>query len=315
MTGHDGSSSDGMFATRGGVSGGVGAAASTTSASNAVLTEGFSDGARGVRLYHCEFVPKPPAATGAVVVLMHGYGEHCRRYDELASELAARGHVVCLFDARGHGRSGGQRGYVRKYDDYVTDYAAFARRMRARHAPRPLVAMGHSNGGLIALQAIRAGLDGARGLVLTGPLLGLRAARKAVPDAVARALSALLPRLPAPNGIRSEDLTRDLALREAHRRDGRVHRVVTARWYWEMTLAARAALADAQRVTLPLLIVQGVDDPLVDPAIVAEFHERVGSADKRLVLRPGELHEVLNETERRRTFDTIGEWIERIATA
>jgi acylglycerol lipase len=315
MTGRDGSSSDGMFEARSRGSDGVGAAAGVLGASTTELTEGSSDGVRGARLYHCEFVPKRPAATGAVVALMHGYGEHCRRYDELASELAGRGHVVCLFDARGHGRSSGQRGHVRDYGDYVADYAAFARRVRARHAPRPLVAMGHSNGGLIALRAIQAGLDGARGLVLTGPLLGLRAERKAVPDAVARALSALLPRLPVPSGIRSEDLTHDPELREAHRRDGRVHGVATARWYWEMTLAARAALAGAQRVTLPLLIVQGADDPLVDPAIVAEFHERAGAADKRLVLRPGELHEVLNETERRRTFDTIGEWIERIATA
>jgi alpha-beta hydrolase superfamily lysophospholipase len=94
-----------------------------------------------------------------------------------------------------------------------------------------------------------------------------------------------------------------------------VHRFATERWHWDKTLAARAALALAQRVTLPLWNVQGDDDPLDDPGIVAEFHERVGSADKRLVLRPGELHEVLNETERRRTFDTIGEWIERIATA
>jgi alpha-beta hydrolase superfamily lysophospholipase len=315
MTGSDGFRSDGMFEAREGASGGVGARAIAAGTSHVELMESSSDGVGGVRLYHCEFVPKRPVAGGALVALMHGYADHCRRYDEVASELAARGHVVCLFDARGHGRSGGQRGYVREFGDYVADYAAFVRRVRGRHGARPLIAMGHSNGALIALRAVQAGLEGARGLVLTGPLFRLRAARKAVPDAMARVLSALLPRLPVPNGIRSEDLMHDPTLREAHRRDGRVHRIATARWYWEMTLAGRAALAGAERVTLPLLIVQGTDDPLVDPALVAEFHERAGAADKQLVLRPGELHEVLNETERRRTFDTIAEWIERVATA
>src|SRR5690606_31725611 len=129
-----------------------------------------------------------------------------------------------------------------------------ARRARARHPARPLVPFGHSNGALIVLRAVQAGVEGAVGLVLTGPLLGLPPARRAVPDPLARLLSAALPRLPVPNGIRSEDLTHDEALREAHRRDRRVHRVATPRWYWEMTLAARAALADAGRVTLPLLI-------------------------------------------------------------
>lgn len=306
--GRDGSSSDGMFEAR------AEAARDPASAPRVDVRETAFEGVRGVRLYHCEFVPER-SGTGAVVALMHGYGEHCRRYDELASELARRGHVVCLFDARGHGRSGGQRGHVHEYADYVTDYMAFVRRARARHAARPLIALGHSNGGLIALRAVQAGLDGVRGLVLTGPLLELRAARRAVPDAVARALSAALPRLPVPSGIRSEDLTHDPRLIDAHRKDRRVHRVATARWYWEMTLAARAARAEARRVTLPLLIIQGADDPVVEPAIVAEFHARAGSSDKRLVERPGELHEVLNETRRRESFDIIADWIERLAAA
>lgn len=308
MAGRDGSSSDGMFEARG--AGGPRAPGS----SDVEIRESAFEGVRGVRLYHREFIPERPGA-GAVVALMHGYGEHCRRYDELAAELARRGHVVSSFDARGHGQSGGQRGFVRDYADYVADYLAFSRRVRARHGARPLVVLGHSNGGLIVVRAVQSGLEAARGVVLTGPLLALRAARKAVPDAVARALSAALPRLPVPNGIRSEDLTHDAQLREAHRRDGRVHGVATARWYWEMTLAARVALAEAQRVTLPLLIIQGADDPIVDPGIVAEFHARAGAADKRLIVRPGELHEVLNETGRRESFGIIADWIERVISA
>lgn len=162
------------------------------------------------------------------------------------------------------------------------------------------------------LRAVQAGVEGAVGLVLTGPLLGLPPARRAVPDPLARLLSAALPRLPVPNGIRSEDLTHDEALREAHRRDRRVHRVATPRWYWEMTLAARAALADAGRVTLPLLILLGADDPVVDRDRVAELHARVGSADKQLVVRPGELHEVLNESCRAESFGLIASWMERV---
>ncbi|HTV20682.1 MAG TPA: alpha/beta fold hydrolase, partial [Polyangiaceae bacterium] len=150
-----------------------GVAAPTPAASADVdVREWHHDGKHGVRLYHCEFVPQRPTATGAVVALMHGYGEHCRRYDEFAFELARRGHVVCMLDARGHGQSGGQRGYVLDYADYVADYAAFVERVRARHGARPLVVMGHSNGGLIVVRALQAGLEGARGLLLTGPLLG-----------------------------------------------------------------------------------------------------------------------------------------------
>jgi alpha-beta hydrolase superfamily lysophospholipase len=267
-------------------------------------------------LYHCEFVPdrRDESGVGALVVLMHGYGEHCRRYDEVARYLAQGGHVVCALDARGHGRSPGQRGYVSDYGDYLHDLAAFVALARARHGTRPLVLLGHSNGGLIVLRAVQTGVVGdVRGLMLTSPLLGLRP-KRTIPDFAARALSALAPRLPVPNGIHSEDLTHDPALREAHRRDRWVHGVATPRWYWTMTLASRAALDEAQRVSVPLLIAQAELDPIVDPAIVAEFHARAGSADKRLIVRSGEFHEVLNETRRQELFAISSAWMAQVAS-
>ena len=278
------------------------------------ISEGYLEREGGLRLYHCEFVPERLGSgpAGVVVALMHGYGEHCRRYDELARFLARRGHAVCLLDARGHGKSQGQRGYVREYAEYVHDFAAFVERVVARHRDRPLCVLGHSNGGLVALRAIQAGLGGVRGLVLTGPLLGLRAKRKAVPDAVARVLSSALPRLPLPNGIRAEDLTHDPELIASHRQDRRVHGVATPRWYWSMTLAARQALAEAPSVTLPLLCVQGELDPIVDPERVRELFSRVSSADKQLLVRSGELHEVLNELGRAELFGTIASFLERV---
>src|SRR5688572_6837863 len=120
MTGTDGSSSGGMF-------------------EGLQMTEGFFEPRRGLRMYHCELSPEPShPSRGSVIVLMHGYGEHCRRYDELSRHLARRGHAVCRFDARGHGRTAGQRGYVRDYGEYVDDLAAFIELVRSRFGARPL---------------------------------------------------------------------------------------------------------------------------------------------------------------------------------
>jgi alpha-beta hydrolase superfamily lysophospholipase len=316
MSTTDGSRADGLFEAQAEA---VGTPATSAGAPGVRFSESSFEREPGLRLYHCEFVPDRLERGAALVVLMHGYGEHCRRYDDFARYLARRGHVVCSMDARGHGRSQGQRGYVRAYADSVDDFADFVRRAQVRHASAstskglPLVVLGHSNGGLIAVRAVQAGVLEPRGLVLTSPLLGLRHQRRAVPDAVARVLSAVVPRLPAPNGIRSEDLTHDPVLLEAHRRDRWVHGVATSRWYWSMTLATRAALAAAPSVRLPLLIAQAELDPIVDPAAVAAFYARAGSADKRLIVRPGAHHEVLNETARHELFAIASEWIERVA--
>jgi acylglycerol lipase len=331
-----------MSARRGLDSGGVSVrdtpSGNAAEGADVITRESTFERAPGLELYQCDFLPRrleagapsdgapvdgrndsgtdgaPGAGEGgAVLVVMHGYAEHCRRYDELGAHLARRGHVVSAFDARGHGRSPGQRGHIRSYEESVADFAAFVAHVRARHPERPLFALGHSNGGLIALRAVQAGLAPLRGLVLTSPLLRLRERRRPVPDAVASALSRALPWLPLPNGIEARDLTHDLELQRAHARDPWVHRVATPRWYWSSTLAGRAALADAARVTLPLLIAQGELDPLVDPASVAELYARAASLDKRLVVRAGELHEVLNERGRVELYALIADWLERVA--
>lgn len=278
--------------------------------------ESYLERERGLRLYSCEFVPEPRAAggAGAVLVVMHGYGEHCRRYDELARHLTKRGHRVCALDARGHGRSSGPRGHVLRFEQYVEDLTAFVAQVAARHS-QPVFLLGHSNGGLIALRAVQRGLAGVRGLVLTSPLLGLRERKKPVPDAVARALSWALPWLPLPNGIQARELTHDLALQAAREGDRWCHGVATPRWYWTATLAGREALAQAEALTVPLLLAQGEQDPIVDPALAVQFYERAGCADKQLSLRRGELHEVLNETARAELYGLVAEFIERRAGA
>ena len=283
-------------------------------------SESYLERPAGVRLYQCHWhaaVPLPASASvpGPIVVLMHGFAEHCRRYDEFAEYLLGAGVGVSRFDARGHGRSSGQRGYVARFEEYVEDLQAFVRQVSERSPGCPLVLLGHSNGGLIAIRALQQGLPGVRGLVLSNPLLGLRAARKPVPDALARLLSWGAGRLPLPNGVRPQDLTSEPAILAALLRDPWIHRWATPRWYWSTTVAGLAALAEAELVTLPLLAVLGELDPLVDPACVTQFYERAASRDKRLVTRRGELHEVLNEVDRRSLFELISTWVVRVCDA
>jgi alpha-beta hydrolase superfamily lysophospholipase len=286
---------------------------------NSARAEGHFEAGDGARLFYVENGPLflehggKAAAPRAVVVLMHGFGEHCGRYDAFAEYLSQRGHVVSRFDARGHGQSSGRRGHVRDFDDYVRDLSAFSREATRRYVGSPLVLLGHSNGGLVTLRAVQLGLLEPRALVLTGPLLRLR--KKPAPDVVAKFLSWAVPGLPLPSGIETKDLTHDPELLAAHAADRWVHHVATPRWYWSMKQASERALADASCLTLPLLVVCGELDPVVDPAGAKELHARAASRDKELVERAGEYHEVLNETNRRELFERIAAWLERVLGA
>src|SRR6266498_3915711 len=104
----------------------------------------------------------------ARVVVVHGYAEHLGRYDEFVARLEGRNFECHRFDLRGHGHSGGVRGHVARFDDYVADLRLVVEHVRK---DRPLFVVGHSLGGLISLEYVRRHPDGCRGLAVSSPFL------------------------------------------------------------------------------------------------------------------------------------------------
>lgn len=97
---------------------------------------------------------------------------------------------------------------------------------------------------------------------------------------------------------------------EAYRDDPLVHRVATARWYTETLAAQAAALDDAHRISLPILIIQGEEDRLADVAATRRFAAACGSPDLTLKLYAGLYHETLNELGKTRVWQELSDWLE-----
>jgi alpha-beta hydrolase superfamily lysophospholipase len=93
---------------------------------------------------------RPEGRPRSALVIVPGLKDHGGRYAEAAERLALEGHAVYVFDLRGHGLSAGERAYVRSFDDYVADLAAYVAFVRAREPGAPLFVFGHSMGGAIA---------------------------------------------------------------------------------------------------------------------------------------------------------------------
>ena len=107
-----------------------------------------------------------------LAVVVHGYGEHAGRYEELAEVLNGHGAAVFAPDHMGHGRSAGERVVIEDFEDVVTDLHAVAELARAAHPDVPLVVIGHSMGGLIAARYAQRHGDALAALVLSGPVIG-----------------------------------------------------------------------------------------------------------------------------------------------
>lgn len=246
---------------------------------------------------------------GAVLVT-HGYGEHSGRYDELVAALTKQGLCVATYDLRGHGRSGGPRGHIETFDDYVNDADALLEKLAedAAWTGKPVL-FGHSLGGLISTHVALSAQDRFRGLALTSPFFGLALDVPAVKKLLGRAMSRWFPRFAQPSGLAGAQLTHDAAIASAYDADPLGVKHVTARWFTEATRAQEIAFERAPELRLPLFCMAAGDDLVASTEATRRLFERAGSADKELRVLPGLYHEVLNEVDRGPLLSALAERI------
>ena len=267
-----------------------------------------SAGAGGPSLFWRRWSPERGAPAGRVLIA-HGYAEHGGRYRHVAERLTAAGLVVVIPDHRGHGRSGGRPVSVTRFDDYVEDLHRIRLETEADDGEAPTMLIGHSMGGLIATVYALRHPGGLRGLVLSAPLV-VTGRVSPITLAIGRVLARVAPEMGVVK-VPFTRISRDPAVVAAYRADPLVHRRrIRARLGAEMLRAMGEVAAGLPGVTMPVLVMQGSADSLVDPGAAGYVHSRLGSADRTIRIYPGLYHEVFNEPERDQVLDDLLGWVE-----
>jgi acylglycerol lipase len=268
--------------------------------------EGRFEGVGGLKIYWQTWLPK--GAPRAIVTISHGGAEHSGRYAWTAGQLTEGGYAVYAIDHRGHGRSGGPRAYVDRVDNAVTDLHTLSDVARDRHPGLPVILLGHSMGGLIALSYALRYQSELSGLALSAPLAVLEA--NPVARVAVRTLSAVAPRLPIYK-IDGTTVSRDPDVVRAYDDDPLNHRgMLPARTVGEIAATVATNAPRLPELRLPILTVYGSGDRLVDNAGSKLVDERSGSDDSTLIAYDGLYHEVLNEPERDRVIADVASWID-----
>lgn len=252
----------------------------------------------------------PAAEPHAIVVLTHGFGEHCGRYEGLAQALNAAGYSLFAYDLRGHGLSEGPRGFVAGYSELLDDQERIIAAAQWENAALPLFLFGHSMGGNIVLNYALRRPAGIRGVLVSGPWLRLASQPPAWQRALGRLAALLSPRMALPAAVDPAILSHDEQQVRAYAADPLVHGTMTARLFAEVASAGEWALAHAAALTLPVLLKHGGGDRLIDPRATEAFYAAAGGGDKSLHIYPGQFHEILNETDPTPVLRDIVEWIE-----
>jgi alpha-beta hydrolase superfamily lysophospholipase len=252
-----------------------------------------------------------PAPRG-VAIVSHGFAEHGGCYRRVAEMLGARlDFDVIVVDYRGHGRSPGRRGVVKRYEDLVGDLSSVVGWTERQLSSVPRFLVAHSNGGQVALRFVLAGHRALDGLVVSNPALRIAVPIKPAKLKLGRLLARIAPWMTLKGDNRFGVLTRDPQIAEEHRTDPLRHNRISPPLFFGMVAGGEMLMARASEIRIPLLMLLGGSDTVIDPTTSREFFDRIGSDDKTLLIYPKMVHEPFNELGREQVYDDLVRWLEQ----
>ena len=247
----------------------------------------------------------------AVVLIVHGLGEHAWRYDPVAHRLNEWGFCVRAYDQRGHGESGGARGVLPDDDALLDDLAEVledTRRHIAEPWSCPLILMGHSMGGLVAATFVQRGMAPVDGLVLSSPALD--AGIGWLQQRLINLLYRHAPNFALSNGLDASKISHNVATVEAYKKDPLVHDRITARLAHFINSNGPLVVSAAPRWAVPTLLMYAGADQLVRPAGSHAFAAVAPGNKVHTQPFEGLYHEIFNEPEQDRVLRDLVDWLD-----
>jgi len=271
--------------------------------------EGTFPGFDRAPLYYQAWLPTQ-ARPRAVIVNLHGLGDHSGLYPNLAGHFPARAVALYAFDMRGNGRSPGQRAYLGSWKEYRGDLEAFVGRIREWEPGLPLFLLGNSLGGLVVLDYVLHQPGQVEGVIAAAPVLG----DVGVPPvlmALGRVMSRVLPRFSLNVGMDLTGLAREPSVVEAVLADPLFHRRGTARLSTEVTAAINRVQHLAGTLSVPLLILHGSADRMVPPDGSRAFFAKVRFPDREFREYPDAYHGLFADLGFETVLGDLEGWIDR----
>jgi acylglycerol lipase len=246
-----------------------------------------------------------------IVAIAHGYGEHAGRYGWVASRLNGAGYTVESIDARGHGASEGPRVLIHALEDLARDFGGLCDRiLQERRAP--LFVLGHSLGSLVAILALSTRQKTIAGVILSGNALEGRSNLPTAAIPILHLLARVVPNVRLLPALVAKDISTDASVVEAYESDPLVDR---GRWRLATGSAIMKAIKTCRHalpaLQVPLFVLHGEKDRMlsVDGANFAMRH--AGSADKELLVCPGDYHEPLSGLCKETAVAALIAWLNR----
>jgi alpha-beta hydrolase superfamily lysophospholipase len=262
----------------------------------------------GVALHYMRW-EMPAAPPWAVLVFLHGIASHGGWFSETAACLRERGVAVYAPDRRGSGLSGGWPGHLDRYERALGDIDEFMAFVTSERPTLPVFLAASSWAAKLALVYVERPTVSLSGLLLLGP--GLQPRVEPSPfrrlEVIGRHFVAPKTQVPIP--LTPEMYTTNTEFLELICADPLRRRTVSAQFFWETARLDRRRRRASRRLRLPLLVLQGSDDAMMDVPATRRWFSRLAVADKTYRAYPGAGHTLDFEPDPSRYRDDIVGWL------
>ncbi|MET3524236.1 alpha-beta hydrolase superfamily lysophospholipase [Mesorhizobium abyssinicae] len=285
------------------------AAAAPTSVERVVEERTFRthDGSEIFYRYWPAVGDKPKGA----VLLFHRGHEHGGRMAHLVDELAMPGYAFYAWDARGNGRSAGERGYAPSFAALVRDIDCFVREIaRDGFGQRDLALIAQSFGAVLAAAWVHDYAPDIRALVLASPAFSVKLYVPFAKEGIAL-WQKLKGRFFVNSYVKAKFLTHDPERIASFDADPLITRPIASNILVELYAHAARIVADARAITVPTQLLISGADWVVRHGPQHEFFVNLASPAKERHVLPGFFHDTLGERERKYALDLIRPFLEK----
>lgn len=252
-------------------------------------------------------VYSPGDSPSGIIVMVHGIGEHIRRYEKWAALFREKNFSFFGLDLPGHGKSEGRRGRIKNYKVIHETLDLMLRTTTQTFPGVPVFLYGHSLGGGIVLDYLIRKKPSLRGAIVTSPWLKLAFEPAKLKIIMAKAVKSLIPGIVQPTGLVVSHISHDQSVVDAYVNDPLNHDRISVGLFMGAMESAHNSLAHADELRTPTLVVHGSADKICSPEGSREFCSK--SPRCELKIFEGGYHELHNEPFNMEVFEYIYGWI------
>ncbi|WGH74189.1 lysophospholipase [Tenacibaculum tangerinum] len=248
-----------------------------------------------------------PESVKAIVVLIHGMGEHSSRYEHVAKKLTGANFGVIAFDHFGHGKTTGKRGHNPGYEYVLKSVTKLIEKGIEVFGNNPVFLYGHSMGGNTVINYTLRNEHDLTGVVATSPFLRLAFQPSAWKLSLGKLMQKIAPSITLGNELNPNDISRDPIEVQKYKEDPLVHDKVSPNFSLSFIDAGEWAIENASSLQTPILILHGTDDKIIDYKGSEAFASKTPNASIKLY--EGGYHELQNDLCKEELLQDVVHWL------